>query len=247
MSTIEKRNIKHKTLKFNARYLFSNKLPYDNFYAKRIPLLQSFKIALQNYNERKQNTPFWRIKKQSTFNIAECGVYVGAGLLGLAESARDASIPCTIHALDTFKGLPDLSDRDKSIAPEDAPYLKKTIFDDTSLEEVKKTLSLHGFVKDIHFHEGLFEKTLPLLPELKYDFVDIDCDLYDSHITCLRYFYPRMHKGGIIFFDDYHSPHYPMAKVAIDDFMEDKPESLLHLRFGEEEATNNTKTYIVKY
>ena len=55
-----------------------------------------------------------------------------------------------------------------------------------------------------------------------------------------------MAKGGVIFFDDYHSGDYPMAKEAIDDFMQDKPELLLHLRFGDD-AVNRTKGFIIKY
>jgi len=88
--------------------------------------------------------------------------------------------------------------------------------------------------------------TLPALPEQRYHFVNIDCDLYEPHIECLEYFYPRMASGSIVFFDDYHSVEFPMAGQAIDDYMRDKPEQLLHLRFGEE-GPNRTKCFFVKY
>jgi O-methyltransferase len=54
-----------------------------------------------------------------------------------------------------------------------------------------------------------------------------------------------MNPGGIIFLDDYHSRDFPMAKNAVDKFFENKPEILLHLRFGPE-GINHTKCYIEK-
>lgn len=235
-----------KPKKFNAKCFFQHNIPYDDFFAERVPLLQTFKLALENYYSAMRSNKWWQFKKQRPFTLVECGVYVGASLLSLAKSVHDARIPYTIHALDTFSGFPPLSDKDKFLAPDNAPYLRKSLFNDTSLEEVKTTLSEQGFINAIYYHEGLFEETLPNLSEACFDFVNIDCDLYESHMTCLHYFYPRMRKGGIMFFDDYYSKEYPMAKVAIDEFMKDKPEQLLHLRFGKEE-TNHTKVYLVKY
>ena len=55
-----------------------------------------------------------------------------------------------------------------------------------------------------------------------------------------------MVKGGVLFFDDYHSIDFPMASKAIDQFMSDKPEQLLHLRFGDD-GPNITKSFFVKY
>ena len=55
-----------------------------------------------------------------------------------------------------------------------------------------------------------------------------------------------MVRGGIVFFDDYHSVNYPMAGKAIDKFMANKPERLQHLRFGED-GPNRTKAFFVKY
>ena len=38
----------------------------------------------------------------------------------------------------------------------------------------------------------------------------------------------------------------PMAKLAIDKFMEDKPEKLFHLRYDEDKP-NHTKAFITKF
>ena len=114
------------------------------------------------------------------------------------------------------------------------------------MESVQAKIAEDGLSKHIVLLKGLFKDTLPTLVDQQYHFVNIDCDLYEPHIECLEYFYPRMVKGGVLFFDDYHSIDFPMASKAIDQFMSDKPEQLLHLRFGDD-GPNITKSFFVKY
>ncbi|NEQ53666.1 MAG: class I SAM-dependent methyltransferase, partial [Leptolyngbya sp. SIO3F4] len=117
---------------------------------------------------------------------------------------------------------------------------------DTSLKQVQTQIDEEGLSRYITLLPGLFEKTLLEIPQDRaFFFVNIDCDLYKPHLECLDFFYPRMEKGGIIFFDDYHSVHYPMARKAIDKFMKSRSESIYHLRFGPE-LPNHTKAFIIK-
>lgn len=55
-----------------------------------------------------------------------------------------------------------------------------------------------------------------------------------------------MVQGGIVFFDDYHSVEFPMARHAVDRFMVGKPERLQHIRF-DIDGPNITKSFFVKY
>ncbi|PTT90929.1 hypothetical protein DBR45_55715 [Pseudomonas sp. HMWF031] len=148
--------------------------------------------------------------------------------------------------LDTFSGLPPLSEQDKLFAPADATYLNQTLFTETSLAGVQALIDRAELGAHVELREGLFSQSLPLLEEQKYHYVNIDCDLFEPHIECLEYFYPRMVKGGVIFFDDYNSVNYPMAGKAIDQFFETKPEALAQIRYGDD-APNRTKAYVVKY
>lgn len=224
--------------KFSANLPFSIDSPYDAFLAERIPLANAFTMALAECVRR-------RTTATRTFHAAECGVYTGQSLIACHHLARRIGVDMRFVGLDTFAGLPELSETDLELAPEDAPYRSRTLFDDTSLETVETTLREAG-CQHVTLVKGLFEETLPTLPERKYAFVNIDCDLYDGHMQCLEYFYDRTLNGGIIYFDDYHSFHYPMARSAIDDFMRDKPEQLFHVRYGAE-GRNHTKTYFVKF
>jgi len=246
-------NVKPKKKKFNAQAPFSHKPPYDPVFSERVPLLHAFSLALGNYRtlERPRSGRLLLalrslFRPAGPFRAAECGVFSGNSLLACASIARDQGVKGEFWGLDTFEGLPPLSDMDKQYAPPTAKYRTQTMFTETSVSAVRKLLNEAGFGEEICLVPGLFADTLSKIPENQYHFVNIDCDLYEPHIQCLEYFYPRMAKGGIVFFDDYHSIDYPMARQAIDMFMNDKRERLLHLRFGADGA-NITKAYFVKY
>lgn len=240
--------------KFNSTLSFPHKPPYEAIFAERVPVLQAFQCALGNYLQARASVTqdyLGKLRLLLTpsaypFRAVECGVYTGSSLLACGLMVRDANIPYQMIGLDTFCGLPALSDKDRSFAPEGARYLNSQVFMDTSIESVQAKIIEAGLDGHIELRQGLFSETLSKLPEHSYHFVNIDCDLYEPHIECLEYFYPRMVKGGVVFFDDYHSVEYPMAKQAIDHFMQDKPEQLLHLLFGND-GPNITKSFFVKY
>lgn len=241
--------------KFNTSYPFPHDLPYQEFYAEKVPLLSAFRMVIGDYVNRKCDgknlfvkvikmaSPFF---KGERFLAVECGVYKGNSLVACAEIARDFGLPFHFYGLDTFEGLPALSEKDRSMAPPNALYLQQRLFADTSLEEVKKRVEEKGLDPYISLVPGLFRDTLPTLFDKKFWFVSIDCDLYEPHVECLEFFYPRMERGGVIFFDDYYSVEYPMARTAVDEFLKDKSESLLHLRYSDDKP-NHTKAFIVKH
>ena len=205
-------------------------------------MLEVFRLCALEAKARSANNPFQRLL--AAFGVkpklmaAECGVYRGQSLVACCNIARDLGVDVAFVGLDSFEGLPPLSETDLEFAPDGIAYRDKTFFADAPLDEVQATLNAANLSNSVHL--------LRWLPEAAYDFVNIDCDLYEPHLECLEYFYPRTKSGGIIFFDDYHSADFPMAKQAIDIFLSDKPETLLHLRYGDE-GVNHTKTYIQKY
>jgi len=239
---------------FDAKHLFSHRPPYAQVFAERVPLLQIFSLAVGNYRADltaslgRGYLSILRgaIRRPTPFLAVECGVFSGSSLLACASLARDQQVDFRFIGLDTFEGLPELSALDKEMAPLKAPYRTRRFFTETSEASVRQMLEAHGFDQKIALCRGLFSETLPRLEEARYHFVNIDCDLYEPHLECLRYFYPRMMPGGVVFFDDYHSVDFPMAREAINLYMGDKPEQLQHLRFGVD-APNRTKAFFVKY
>ncbi|AFY35632.1 TylF/MycF/NovP-related O-methyltransferase [Calothrix sp. PCC 7507] len=241
--------------KINSSSPFPHDLPYEEIYAERIPLLYIFRnaVASLNSNQGKGNPLAVSLRNFASlifssddYLAAECGVYMGHSLIACAEIARQYRLPIHMYGLDTFTGLPDLSEVDKLYASPNVLQKADLLFADTSIEDVQARIDAKNLTKYVTLIPGLFSETLINLPDKKYFFVNIDCDLYEPHIECLEFFYPKMEQGGIMFFDDYHSVEYSMASKAIDKFMSKRPEKLFHLHFGRE-RTNYKKAFIVKY
>lgn len=145
-------------------------------------------------------------------DFAEVGIYRGGSAKILAEVKGKKKL----HLFDTFGGLPKVSKKDKYFNP--GQY-------SAPLDYAKNLLA--GYF-NLFFYKGVFPETIvELKKDIKFSFVHLDVDLYKSTKDCLEYFYPRMHKGGIILSHDY--PSSVGAKRAVDEFMKDKPEAILKL------------------
>jgi predicted O-methyltransferase YrrM len=152
--------------------------------------------------------------------VAEVGVYTGGSALILLKGHNG-----NVDLFDTFEGMP----------PTDIliDYHKEGEFK-ASLQEVEAFLSdFHDF----HIYPGLFPESTGQMSEFDrtklYSLVHVDVDIFQSAKDCLEYFYPRMVKGGVIVFDDYSFRSTPGVKVAIDEFLVDKPEKIIDINTGQ--------------
>lgn len=99
--------------------------------------------------------------------------------------------------VDSFEGLSPPIEADGAHAKKS---FDNRAFTTTSVERVKQTLSEFPGVQ---FLQGWIPEILAELPDTGYRFVHIDVDIYEPTLDCLRYFYPRMNRGGIIVCDDF--------------------------------------------
>lgn len=157
---------------------------------------------------------FMAVKKTGKIDgdIAEVGVYQG----GSAKLICEAKGSKALHLFDTFEGLPCPDSHD-------AGFLVKGVFA-ARLEDVRNYLREYP---DVHFYKGLCPDTAEPLHGRLFSFVHLDVDLYESTLNCLKFFYPRMNRGGIIFSHDYRM--LPGVTEAIDSFFEDKREAVIEL------------------
>ena len=95
-----------------------------------------------------------------------------------------------------------------------------------SLNDVKSFLSSSR----CKFYKGLFPGTASELSEKKFSFVHLDADLYESTLEGLRFFYPRMTKGGIIICHDY--PYLKGVPKAFKEYFADKYTPFIELAGG---------------
>ncbi|MBL7190472.1 class I SAM-dependent methyltransferase [bacterium] len=148
-------------------------------------------------------------------SIAEVGVYKGGGAKLISEFKSDL----TLHLFDTFEGMPEVNSA--------VDLHLKGDFSDTTLESVQRYLKSYS---NIHFHKGIFPNSSKDLPKnIQFCFVHLDVDIYESTLSGLNFFYPRLKEGGVIISHDYNSISCPGVKKAYDEFFVDKNEDVFFL------------------
>lgn len=143
--------------------------------------------------------------------IAEVGVFRGGSAKLICEAKENKEL----HLFDTFEGLPDLNQVDSP------KKFHKNQFS-SSFDEVKDYLKSY---QDVYFYKGLFPSTAGPITDKRFSFVHLDVDLYESTLECIKFFYSRMEKGGILISHDYR--YAPGVKKAFDEFFNDKPEPVI--------------------
>jgi hypothetical protein len=150
--------------------------------------------------------------KKISGDFAEVGVYKGRSAKLICEIKGDKSL----HLFDTFEGLPKPGSIDGNVLQQNQ-YA-------AGLNLVKTYLSEY---KNIYFYQGIFPKTTEPVKDKEFSFVHLDVDLYRSTLECLKFFYPKMTKGGIILSHDYST--LVGVKKAFDDFFTGKTELVIEL------------------
>lgn len=155
--------------------------------------------------------------------VAECGSYVGVSAWFIANEIKGTDF----YLFDSFEGLPPPSYKDQS--PEGVQQWQKG---DLCVTENVLKRNLRSF-KNIHIMKGWIPERFCEVADQQFRLVHIDVDLYEPTRDSLSFFYGRMVPGGIIVLDDYGFKNCPGAFRAANEFMSDKPESIVHLTTGQ--------------
>ena len=158
--------------------------------------------------------------------VLECGTHHGATLLGMAHVLRGRGIRAAIYGLDSFEGFPEPTPEDALDDGTMHPMVRKGALNEASIDVLRARIARMGLANQVTVIKGFFKDTLPALQSERFSLVHLDCDLYDSYLSCLEFVYPRMLPGGYIVLDDYGSPVYPGAQRAVDEFFADKRERI---------------------
>lgn len=150
-------------------------------------------------------------KRNIPGDMAELGVFQGdfAALMNELLPER------TLHLFDTFEGFVE-KDRAYEIEhgfTRQAKFLGNGEFSNTSVEIVLgKMCSPDRCV----VHKGYFPDTIPD-EEKRYALVSLDCDLYAPMLAGLKYFVPRLSKGGYIMMHDYNDVDFSGNAKAVEE------------------------------
>lgn len=159
-------------------------------------------------------------------DTAECGVLHGGGS-HIIMSAVGEQAPH--HIFDSFEGLSEPGDEDETKVL--TPYTWKK--HDLSVPEERVRRNLAAFGDRVAYYKGWIPARFDEVAERRFRLVHIDVDLYEPTRDALAFFYERMVAGGLIICDDYGSEICPGAKRAFDEFMEGRPETVVHLTTGQ--------------
>jgi|SRR5665213_477616 len=150
-------------------------------------------------------------------NVVELGVFRGNSAFLLSKFAQRINTTC--YLFDTFEGFDerDLTGRDANF--------KKSDFSDTSLETVR---DLVGDNNNTIYVKGYFPDSLSQVDSVdELILVHLDCDLEKPIADALKYFYPRLKRGGFLIMHDHSSYYWTGARNAIDQFFKDKLEFIV--------------------
>lgn len=136
--------------------------------------------------------------------VVECGVWRGGMSAGIAEvlgPSRDYFL------FDSFEGLPPAkAELDGSAAiryqtEKSSPYYHDNC--KAEIEYAAAAMKMSG-ATSVKLVKGWFENTVPsYVLEQPIALLRLDGDWYESTMTCLTHFAPRVAPGGLIVIDDY--------------------------------------------
>lgn len=182
----------------------------------------------------------------------EAGVFRGHTLLSVALFLKKKGSKKKVYGFDTFSGFPPIYHKNDKYLNYKRLYEKKKItkshyadvlemlkiikllkknksvqtlsssgnFANNSLKFLKKKIKYLG-LDNVFLIKGPFEKTMPYFKKKILGGI-IDCDLYKSYKTTFENLWPLMSKKSFLFLDEYYSLKFPGAKIATDEFFQNK-------------------------
>jgi hypothetical protein len=122
---------------------------------------------------------------------------------------------------DSFEGL-------SAPVATDGPYWHRG---DLSRGEDVLKRNLSGFA-DYHIYKGWIPERFSEIADRTFSFVHIDVDLYQPTLDSMKFFYPRLNRGGILVCDDYGFQTCPGATQAVSEFLAEQTEAMIALPDG---------------
>lgn len=161
---------------------------------------------------------------------AELGVFRGTFSRLINEKLNNK----TLYLFDTFESFDKVEFKgevDKGRCPDN-------FYEGFLTTSEKKVLSQMPYPEKCVIKKGYFPDSLgENLKDMVYAFVSIDVDFEISILAGMRYFYPRLASGGVIFVHDYNNRFLEGVKQAIKSFEEEMGLCLRKVPLADEGGT----------
>lgn len=151
--------------------------------------------------------------KELDGDFLEFGTYYGILAMTMCNYISFEELPKKFYLFDTWGPLPGHH-----------PSYPEEIFD-----TVKERFSKF---KNVEMVRGIVPDSLAQVSINKIAYMGIDMNGYLAERSVLDVLYSKMVPGGIIYLDDYGWGQHSKLRETVDDFLNDKPEELLHFPSG---------------
>ena len=167
------------------------------------------------------------LKQKKVYDFVECGCWKGHSSYILAELIKKNKKKINLHIFDSFEGLSKSSKKDSF-------YFNKTNLEQKKIKEhfssseffvKKKVLGNYNFIKT---YKGWIPKKFPEIKNKKFSLIFIDLCQYKPTLDSLKFFYPRLVKGGVIICRSYNSSAFPGETYAWNEYFKNKKISFFH-------------------
>jgi O-methyltransferase len=156
-------------------------------------------------------------------DLVECGVWRGGSAFLMAETLdRLGDEGRKVWLFDSFEGLPPPKEVDGPGAARYAADTESPWYHDNcraGLEEVRANAREFGVAHRTEMVPGWFEESLPANRGRvgPIALLRLDCDWYESVMTCLESLYDQVSPGGTVIVDDYYV--WDGCAVAVHEFL----------------------------
>jgi O-methyltransferase len=134
--------------------------------------------------------------------IVEAGCFKGGSTAKFSLAA--AIVGKQLVVFDSFEGLPQNTEPHRQTIFGEQIGFREGLYKG-ALEEVRDYVSAYGRIDRCNFVKGWFDDTLPNFHD-PISVIYIDVDLVSSTRACIKYLYPLLEPGGVMFSQDAHIP-----------------------------------------
>ena len=156
-------------------------------------------------------------------DFAELGVMYGESFVRVCrEAAKEGR---TAHAIDSFTGMAEPTERDRS--PDGVQYYPKGRFDTDGTGQLIGRLQRECKSCDWRIWQGFVPEVFDRVQIDRLAFAYIDMDHYEPTLAALPWVWDRLSLGGIILCDDYFGNRDHLATPAIDEWMAENCDNII--------------------
>lgn len=163
-------------------------------------------------------------------SVAELGVFRGHFSSLINEHFKDR----TLYLFDTFEGFEDEeAKREIESGRCEERFIEE--HKDTSIDRMFANIP---YPQNVVVCKGFFPSSITDdVRQEKFAFVSLDVDFEESMLEGLRFFYPRMSEGGVIFVHDYNTFFLEGIKKAVKKFEEELGDRLKSIPLADRAGT----------